>query len=158
MWWDPFRSTGEAWLSEGDVRGDALKSLRSQDNTLSIYLVDDDEPKGLERVIAAFAAQRESLANVDFALLQLDQLESHGFVLETLAGVTPDVVVNTWHRDLVRLSGARILGLAELLQGDAAFCRRRKPEIKRLVKSGIDVGWIDTSKMRQGLLDELTRS
>jgi hypothetical protein len=155
MWWDPFRSPSEAWLGKDELRGDALKSLGSRDNTLSVYILDEDTDS-LERVIAAFASQRERLSNLDFALVDSAPLELRGFLLETLDGRTPDSVVNTWHRDLVHLTGARILELAEHMQIHAAFCRRRKAELKRIISKGIGDGWLDTTKMRKELLDDVT--
>jgi hypothetical protein len=155
MWWDPFRTGAETWLSETDLRGDALKSLRSVDNSLSVYILNDEDPDSLERVLAAFAAQRETLANLDFALIDADKLQKDGFSLEVLEGKTPDSVVNTWHRDLVRLTGAHILRLASHLQFEAAFCRRRRVQVRQVINKGINAGWIDTAKMNKDLLNEV---
>src|SRR5262249_46926113 len=101
--------------------------------------------------------QRERLSNLDFALVEAPHLEKNGFVLETLDGATPDSLVNKWHRDLIHLSGARILDLANELQTQAAFCRRRKQEVRRLIKASLDYGWIEAKKIRKELLDEVVR-
>lgn len=155
MWWDFMRTSAESWLAQNELRGDALKSLASKDNTLSVYLLSNEDGESLERVITAFAAQRPKLSTVDFALLEASHLETNGFVLETLEGNTPDPVVNTWHRDLVRLSGARILQLANGLQRDAVFCRRRRAAVKQMIRHGIDAGWIDKTRMQKDILDEV---
>lgn len=65
------------WTGTDDVQADALREFRTKGNALSIWLI-DDSLSNLERVIAAVAAGRDRLCNLDYALIDrtlLDELD-----------------------------------------------------------------------------------
>ena len=61
------------WLVEGELQADALGDLRTSDNELSVWLVEDDE-SNLEQVVTALAVTRQRISNVDYALFDLQFL------------------------------------------------------------------------------------
>ena len=154
-WWDSQRNLGEEWLKEGELRSDALKSLRSKDNKVSVFLIEDDA-SNLDRILAAFAAGRQELNDVDFAIVDFEDVKPLGLELRDDDADTPDSTVNAWHRDIVHLSATKVLALANHLQIKAHFCRRRGKHIHKLIKEGIAAGHIDKGLMRTELLKELT--
>lgn len=91
------------WLEEGDAPADPLGDLATQDNELSVWII-DDEKSNLNQVVAAMAATRGHLSNLDFALFDLRFLSELNIKIAITTGGTPDKEVNTWHRDLVKLS------------------------------------------------------
>src|SRR5438874_12791164 len=96
------------WLSPGDVPADALLDLRTEANALSVCQVEADL-SNLERVVAALAASRDTLANADFVLFDVRILTSLAIGSEATCGATPDEEANArWHLDLVELTAARI--------------------------------------------------
>ena len=58
------KTEDEEWLPDDDIRADALKSLKSENNALSIYLFDGES--NIDRVIAAFSATRSKVENLDY--------------------------------------------------------------------------------------------
>ena len=148
MWWSVFREGNEGWLPDSECRGDVLKSLRTTDCSLSIFRLEEDSPDHLERMLAAFAAQREEAHPLDFAILDESDFVELGLRLTDAPGVTPDPVVNSWHRNIVELSTSRIQQLAACLQSQATFCRKREKDVLRLVKKALESGHI-TERMIQ---------
>jgi len=67
------RWTLQAWLGEGELPSDVFLDLNSKDNTLSLWLVEDDN-SNLNRVLAAMAAQGSPDA-FDYAVLDKPKFE-----------------------------------------------------------------------------------
>lgn len=55
----------------------ALSSLRTKDNRLSVWRIDEDRGN-LHRVVAALAAGRDFLDKLDYAVIDLQALDSLG--------------------------------------------------------------------------------
>lgn len=155
IWWSLDRSPAEGWLPPQESRGDVLKGLRATNSTLSVFVLHDDSPGQLERIFAAFAAARPEPSKVDFAIVDETELVELGLSIAEEAGNTPDAVVNQWHRNVVQLSASKINTLARCLQANAVFCRKRESEILRLVKSGMEEGHIDRSKVSPKILEKI---
>ena len=51
---------------DGDIQSDALLDLRTQDNALSVFRV--DEGAGIGRIVTALAATRENLSHLDYVV------------------------------------------------------------------------------------------
>jgi hypothetical protein len=101
-------------LPNGHLPADVLGDLATEKNVLSIWLPEDDET--LRRIIAAYAAQRDNLQHLDFAPIDLQTLLDKGFIIKQTDGDTADNEVNRlYHRDIVDLSGKRLLQLADLI-------------------------------------------
>ena len=157
MWWSVFRESTEGWLSASECRGDALKSLRSTDCSLSIFRLEEDSPDHLERTLAAFAAQRPEPDKLDFAILTESDFVGLGLKLTDALGETPDSVVNSWHRNIVELSTARIQQLATCLQSHATFCRKREKDVLRLIKKALEAGHIAEGMVQPKVLLKIRR-
>ncbi len=155
MWWSVFREAAEDWLPDSECRGDALKSLRSTDCSLSIFRLEEDSTEQMERMLAAFAAQRGRAADLDFAILAEPDFIGLGLRLANAPGKTPDSVVNSWHRNIVELSASRIQQLAMCLQSQATFCRKREKDVLRLVKNSLAAGHIAERLVQPKLLAEI---
>ncbi len=155
MWWSVFREKNEGWLGDFECRGDALKSLRSKDCSLSIFWLEEDSPDHLERMLAAFAAQRQEADQLDFAILDESDFVELGLSLVAAPGETPDPVVNSWHRNIVELSASRIQQLATCLQSQAIFCRKREKEVLRLIKKALEAGHIAEPMIKPKILGKL---
>ena len=66
LWQNPL--PGEGWLGDRDLRADALRDLRTDENKLSIFEVNEEDGIPVKRIVAAIAAKRDFLAKVDFIL------------------------------------------------------------------------------------------
>ena len=81
------------WLNQGDVPGDLLKDLRTTDNELSVYEVNDDE-SNLDKIISAMAANRDYLGKLDYILIEKKLITDNSYTLTKADGNTLSEVVN----------------------------------------------------------------
>ncbi len=124
---------------------DALGDLRTCDNTLSVWLVEDDQ-SNLDQVIAALASSCDNLSNIDYALINVDLLLNVGVEVEKNEGLTPYSSANKWHRDLVEITTTKLCKLAETIFNSD---KKRVPEkeVLNLIKIAIQNGQIDKTNL-----------
>ena len=145
------------WIQEGDVSADALSDLRTIDNALSVWQI-DESTTNLARVIAALASGRMKLDKIDYALIDRRALDPLGICLVNGAGRSFDRDANTlWHQDMTGLSGSKLLELASTLQTHAQFERIHKKDVRNLIVASIDDGFIDPTELGAKLRDDLAR-
>lgn len=97
------RELQPAWVPADDVQADALKDLESGENQLSFWLL-DDELSDLDRLLAGLAANRDQLANIDFAVIPLEMITQLGIRIEENPGDCLDPQMSLLHRDLSQLT------------------------------------------------------
>ena len=130
------------WLTEGDLQADALGDLRTTNNGLSLYVI-DDELSNLESVAAAMAANAPSTANVDYILLNIEEVHLLNIKSVWNPGDTPSEEVNASHIDLVELTAQKLLALAQVLQYKGKTGRIREPRITNLILKDVQLGKIN---------------
>ena len=146
------RPDWDGW-EEGDIQGDALLDLRTQDNALSVFRV--DESAGIGRIIAALAATRENLSHLDYVVFDDAPLEPIGVNMVQRDGKTPDNEVNDIHYDVVNLTVLKLVQLAQTV----SQCRPErvpKIEVKAKLRQSLESRWLDTEKVDDGLLSQLS--
>lgn len=137
------------WLKPGDAPADGLRDLRTDNNSLSIFLFPiDDIEVWRDRVAIAMATNRQRIDTIDYAWFELSEIEALGIALVRSQAVTGDQAVNEQHADLTRLSAIRLADLAGVVKRavDAANTERLA---KRLVKAGIE------SAVREGRITKV---
>jgi hypothetical protein len=149
--WIPKPTVGAR--SKSGLQADALGDLGTIGNTLSVWLIDDDEGN-LNLVVSACAATRDCLANFDFALLSLDLIGAEGFVLRTIPGETPAPDANGYHRDLVELSAQDVSQLAELIFTKAETRRIPEKMIGHLLQTAMANGRLEADKVKPWILEK----
>lgn len=142
------------WLSENDIHADPVTDLRTSDNTLSVFKVDEDKGN-LRRVAIALAATREHTDVLDYMLFEERLVADLRIKLELLEGDTPDKVVNSRHVQLVELSAAKLGASARAVLETTAPGRFQEPEVKQSLHENIKTGVLDTGKMKRKLLSQL---
>ena len=149
------------WLAEGEIPADPLADFaNTTENCLSVWFVGDDEGN-LNEVLAALAASREKVDKIDYLLFPSDHLQAAGIETRETDGNTPDERVNGLHRELVRLSVAKVLALltavwhknlgpkriderravqfvAEAVRSGRILLERLRPKLRDEVRSRID--------------------
>lgn len=140
-----------AWLSAEELQADAIGDLRSSDNKLSLYLIDEADDAETLRVVAALAANRERIANVDFALVDVEHLRSIDVSIEESSGDTADSHVNSLHRDLIKLSATQIFKLANHIYDKQLLKRINQGKVEESIKSSLRAQQLDISRVK--LLD-----
>lgn len=147
------------WLRNGDVHSAVShECLRTTANTLSVYVVDEDDQL-VRRVLAALALNRDNVQRVDLAvvsqnILPVCNIRSHHRVL----GETPDLMVNDWHVDLRELSVTQVADFAKKIKAQGTIKRYMKPKVIEAITSSFSKDWIETNKIREPMRASLQRN
>jgi hypothetical protein len=140
------------WLAPGEVQADALRDLRTIDNTLSVFEVDD--PANVERIAIAVAAGRMKPDVMGYAVFDGSVLSARGLQLQRIPGKTADSVVNALHYDIQYLTGGQLNQLAGLMaQGKVDQILPKR--VKQLIQEGLAAGHLDREEVNQKLLSQL---
>jgi len=131
-----FRTDAQVHLDAGDVPADPLGDLRTSDNKLSVYQVDEDR-SNIERIARALACGRQHLDDVGYVLFDVSVLEKASIDLCLIDGTTHDSAVNKCHADLINLTGNKLVTLARhiLLEGESDIILKKR--IVDLVREGL---------------------
>ena len=136
-------------LKAGDVQADALSNSRTSGNTLSVWLVQEDQTN-LNRIVAALAAKRDYLDKLDYALLDTQALDSlHIQVVKKKGDSYDDQANDLWHQDLTDLSGTKLINLASMIQAQAKakLVRVPKGDVGDFIAASINEGFIDPDRV-----------
>jgi hypothetical protein len=145
-----YNSEGTPWLVEGELQSDALDDLKTTDNTLSVWSVDDNKEK-LERIVIAFAANRNSFAQVDYALFDQQILADLNIKSKESPGDTPDEEANKWHIDLVELTASKRFELAMTIMIKGQKERIPQKKIERGILEAVRSKQLNFNKMDANL-------
>lgn len=130
------------WLSEGNPQADSLVDLTTKDNKLSVWFIKEDM-SNLERVIAALAANRDFIANFDYALFSEEILEKKDIKTEKSKGDSKDYEANDqWHRDLYELSATKLLDIAEHIFNEGEIKRIQEKQVEKHISEAVQTGKI----------------
>ena len=146
------------WLAEGEIPADPLADFATNENCLSVWLVNDDK-RDLVDVTAALAASRERADKLDYVLFPLDHLLAAGIEIRETSGQTPDRRVNGLHRDLTHLSAANVLALTNRVwHENLGLYRIDQRQAVQLVAAGVSGGQILLEGLRPKLRDNVRSS
>ncbi len=113
-----------AWLTPGELQADAMLDLQTRGNRLSAYRVDSQAV--VERVVAALAANRDHVANLDYAIFDDDELLEQPIEITQSPGETPDETANVLHNHIGELTVGNVALLAKVIaSGDQTRVHRR---------------------------------
>jgi hypothetical protein len=128
------------WLHADAVPADTLADLKTDDNELSLWEI-DDERSNLNAVIAAMAANRGSIDKFDFALFDRARLTSGAadVRIEKRLGVSKDAAANdAWHWDLIELTAVKIAAVAKVVYDPSTeFGRRVDAQVIELIADAV---------------------
>lgn len=142
------------WLTQGEIQADPLGDLVTGGNTLSVWLVQDDQ-SNLNEVILALAVSRDTISNLDYTIFDISLLENMSIKVEVNEGKTPYEKANSWHRDLVELTASKLVKLAEGILYSSKITRKSEKEILGLIKGAVGSGQIDKTKLKPSILNKL---
>lgn len=148
--WDP-RDASVQWLQADEAEGDALGDLRTKENRLSIFVIEQENEALLNRVLCALACNCEKLDRLDYLVFDPEELAALRFETEQTLGDTPDPTINPLHRDIVALSASRLAQLANALQAGADAKRKTPAEVRDLIKAAVESGTIPRDKLTSKL-------
>lgn len=136
-----YREDPKGQATRDKLQADALGDLRTQENLLSLFIVDDDLGN-LERIAAALAANSVNPGNLDYVLLERQAVDNLGYTEISNPGETPDQEVNDAHVDLVIPNAQMLVDLAFVFwnQGDTNRIQRKR--VQQMIRDGIEAGQI----------------
>jgi len=137
-----------------DVAADCVADLRIEGNSLSVWLVEDDQ-SNVDRVLVALAARCQSISNADYALFDDSVPADLGLKIQLSVGQTPDEHANGWHRDLVQLTGLQLVRLAGRIVQTARIDRITEKRMAQLLRDALRNGRLDQVKVDNSLLIKL---
>lgn len=138
------------WLKAGEIPAETLTDVVRKDiqqNELSVYLIDDNDD-ALDRMVAAFAANRDRPDKLDFKVIDYQVLVDAGFTFKKSLGDTSDVSVNQCHRDLYPLTTSRLMEFIQMLYFKTESGRKTKKDVEKLIIKSIQSGYIDERSIR----------
>jgi hypothetical protein len=144
------------WLAKGEIPADPLADFaNTTENRLSVWFVSDDEAT-LNDVLTALAASREKADKIDYLLFPVDHLKVAGIETREADGHTPDEQVNRLHRDLIHLSGTKVLALVTAVWHNNLVPKRiDERRAVQFVAEAVRSGRISLEKLRPKLRDEV---
>lgn len=138
------------WLLSGEFPASPLGDLRtSVDSRLSVWQIEDNR-SNLESVIAALAATRQNLDIFDYALFPEGVVGETEIQMAVTRGQSADPAANyNWHRDLVKLSAAKLVKLAQLIHRRGSVDRFSEKQVKEIIRQSVEAGRIDRERLSE---------
>ena len=133
-----FKEAAAPFLELGDAPADPFVDLRTKQNLLSVWEVEDDR-SNLVRVVRGIAVGAQRPDHAGYILFEPGRLEAAEIEIRITAGGSKDNGINGRHRDLV-LSGKKLVALARLLLLHGETGVVTKPEILESAEEGIRTG------------------
>ena len=140
------------WLPENEIQSDALGDLQTRANKLSVFRIETEDDT--ERVAIALAANRDNLANLDYAIFEDTTLVPAGISILQQEGETPDPEANKLHYDLTNLT-VRELGLLAQAVAAGEHSRKLPKDVKAGLQRGIQSGDLDQGRLKPQLLQKI---
>ena len=148
-----YRHGGVPWLLPSELQADALGDVATQDNTLSVWYV-DDAATNLDHVLTAIASTRSVPSNLDYVLLDESIITRLGIEVVANPAATPFPPGNGWHRNLVHLTRGKLLDLIAFI-AQSPLPRRQSDDLKELLRQARDAGLLDQARVQPTLLEHL---
>ena len=146
----------QPWLGADDAQADTTKCLETNENRLSVFVLEEPEAQ-IERVVAALALNRDTLGHVDLAIAPEAVLEVCGIQGDRVQATTPDSEVNEWHRDLVELTVTKIAKLARAIKSDGEIKRYQLGYVKEAIRKSLNTNYIITEQIDEKLIQSLEK-
>jgi hypothetical protein len=142
-----------SWLKAGDVSGDCLKDLATDDGNLSIFFIPSNQPELVHKVGAAMIAGSQNLARFEYCRIEPKTLEALGFRVypSPASGATIDPEVNALHHDVVDLSAEKLVTLAVEMKRRGKKDQVKKSDIKDTIRLRVQTGRIQKDRVTEGV-------
>ncbi len=152
--WLEIQVTPPTWLNDDDIPADLLPELSTENNTMSVYEIEDDK-SNLQDVIASLAANRDDVHRLDYVLIKKNLLTGKGLQFQKTDGDTPHKEVNEkYHWNVIELSGNKISVLGnKILNSEIESFDRKK--IKTIIAEYIKNGTFSENDLKQSLIENL---
>ena len=138
------------------VPADPLSDLGTKHNRLSVWQVLSSD-SNLEDIIAAIAATRAYLTNIDVVLIDEQSISQLGIKVEPTQGQTPLAHATDYHRDLVQLQAQTLVNIADVIRNRAVFRDFSEKQVGQLLARYIHEGRLNAFDLADKLRLHLER-
>lgn len=141
--------TNPVWVRAGEMAGDCLRDLGTDDGTLSVFFIPDENPELVKKVGAALIANTDDVARFEYCSIRPETLRQLGLQTEPspASGNTPDSEVNEFHYDVVELTASMVVRLAATLKQTCPRNVVTKDTIKHTLSERIVSGKIARNRV-----------
>ena len=147
-----YKNSNVPWLQDGDLQADTLGDLKTQDNGLSVWYIEDDH-SNLGRIAAAVSAGRDAITNFDYAIVDSALVGKLHVKVDDEPGDSPDIEANrTWHRNLTQFSHRQLFDFAELIRDHGEVLRMHQAEVLATMKTSFAENRLDTKKISEKII------
>jgi hypothetical protein len=153
--YDKFISKGSPdWLTMNDVEADFFRDIGTNNNSLSLWEIDDQKTT-LNRIVAAYASKKNTVQAVSYILIDKSELDKSGLKQKKTKGDTPDNAINKDHISLIELTALKLMDLAKLIKNNASTAKEiNNPDVAVLINESISNGFIKINDRLQKDLNE----
>ncbi len=140
------------WLTPDDATADAVRDLRVQGNTLSVYEGADNESKAhIERIVVAIAAKgKQEPVEVGYRLFDPGDVQKLGIEVVKSKGTLGAPELNGLHRDLIQISAIKLGQLAAVIAHGRAGVVSAK-DFERILRKEVEAGRLALSGVNTDL-------
>jgi hypothetical protein len=141
------------WLPDGEVSSDYLWDLKSIKSTLSVWLIDDSKDN-LNRIIAAYFENRPKKPEAAYILINYDiptKLNIQNRHKE-IKHLKDSYVCKTWHYDFEKLTGKKLVGLAETIFEDIQYGQNDQESLNQIIADSINSDYLPRGKVNSEII------
>jgi hypothetical protein len=136
------------WLCDNEVPKESVRDLIAQEtgNKLSVWLIQDDS-SNLEEVVLGMLSNRDHVEKFDYVLIDSEACNNLDIKIQSSDGKTPSKQANSWHRNLIELSGRKLMEIARVIYYEGERQRIKPSRVKKTLMAALSVGAIEESDL-----------
>jgi|WetSurMetagenome_2_1015567.scaffolds.fasta_scaffold501911_2 hypothetical protein len=147
------RDPNIAW-QQNVVKADAMIDLKTEENCLSVWYIQDNK-SNLDEVITALAANRDDVVVMDYMIIDASIPESIKIKMTDDKGNSPYKDANLWHRHLIELTTEKMYLLSKEMCERGIKIRKLPKEISALLINALETNKIDANLLKRKLVERL---
>lgn len=141
-------STSPGWVIDDDIEADPIGDLVTSKNKLSVYEISNHDEAC--RAIATVIAGSMNPVSIGYVIIEHSELEHLGCNVERSTGETVDEEVNSWHRDIVQISGRKLLQMAIMIRDNhkAQVGELFEAQVGKILAQSIQAGHLKKDSLK----------
>ena len=149
-----YRESTWDWLEKPEFPADALKDLRTDNNSLSVFEVENEADARAAAI--AIAAGRQDFGDCEWFLFDDSVLDALNIPIEKSEGTTPNTRINELHRNISHLTGRKLAALVEAISPDPeTFGFVLKKDVESTIVASVKSGELDIYRVNRSLREKV---
>lgn len=144
---DRWRPNPDNWPGD-QAPADVMGDLRTSENKLSVYLVDEERQR--ETLVCFALAATRTLQKLDYIMFRPSIVEGLGLSAKEAPGDVPSDDAASWHQDIIIHTACNLARLADRIWASNEFVRERltKREVEEGIRKGVTTGKLDRDHVK----------